>query len=183
VSDKSWRQALVIASAMACFVPTNRTAHAEPPSFPDLSGFTPENVADYVIAAANTGRGEPIPSVYFLGPVYPAPHNREHDIACDFISRAAQCSWHDFPPIPSSAGGNEVHWITTDSGRKEANSSIDGGHKINGHLIKYLPLRHSIALDGVICGVTDARITACKDSQGRGFTLTPDGHDDWLPHV
>ncbi|MDR3663178.1 MAG: hypothetical protein P4L86_22810 [Mycobacterium sp.] len=48
--------------------------------------------------------------------------------------------------------------------------------------LKTLPPFHALTVNGVICGVEDARTTACKDAQCRGFVLSPKGAI-WLPHV
>jgi hypothetical protein len=174
VSDKSWRQALVVATALVNALTTGPSARADTPPFPDLTGYAPVNVADYFIAVANTGRGEPIALVYFLTP------NPDH-LSCDIASGAAQCAGNDLPGIPP-AGANRVNWIATDTGVTQSNVPIESGHKVNGRWIKVLPPWHSITMDGVICGVDNAHLTACKDPHGRGFVLSPRG-SSWLPHV
>lgn len=182
MSRKSGRRALVIASVMACLVGTTRVAHADTPPFSELGGYVAETVSDYVIAVSGTGTA-PAATVYFRAPDNPSDHPEDqHDIACEFISRTARCSWHDFPANPA-VDPNPVHWIATDSGQSMANVAIDTGLKVHGQLLKRLPPLHSLAFDGVICGVDGGRTIACKDPQGRGFTLTWHGVPDWLPQV
>src|SRR5882757_9154285 len=41
---------------------------------------------------------------------------------------------------------------------------------------------HSITFNGATCGVDDSGTTACEDSQGRGFILSP-AWSGWLPKV
>jgi hypothetical protein len=181
VSGLTGGRALAIAFAMACAVGTTHIAGAEPPSFPDLSGYVQETVADYVIAVSGSGTA-PAATVYFRAPDNPEHPEGQRDIACEFISGSARCSWHDFPANPS-ADTNTVHWIATDSGQTMANVAIDTGLKVHGQSLKRLPPLHSLAFDGVICGVNEVRTIACKDPQGRGFTLTWHGVPNWLPHV
>jgi hypothetical protein len=53
---------------------------------------------------------------------------------------------------------------------------------VQGTPIKALPPNHSITVDGVICGVDGAGMTACKDPQGRGFILSP-SWSGWSAHI
>jgi hypothetical protein len=153
------------------------SAHADAPSFPDISGYAPVTVSEYVIEIPNTGH-PPIKQVYFLTP---------DGIACDFTNTQAQCTGNNFPTVPPapndpSRGITGVNWIGTMTGLKQTNDPIPEDNTVQGRPIKSLPPLHSITVDGIICGVDDAGTTACKDPQGRGFVLSPNG-SGWLPHV
>lgn len=63
------------------------TAHADPAGFPDLSRYTPANVADYTIGLPNTGRA-PLTTVYFLTP---------DGITCDFSRERRSARARTFP--------------------------------------------------------------------------------------
>jgi hypothetical protein len=152
------------------------TAHADPPRFPDLSGYTPVNVKDYEISVPNPGR-PPDQTVYFLTP---------DGIICSFISDEAVCRGNNLPSIPPApsnpdAGITGVNWIGTTTGLKQTNEG-EQSRVILGQPIKTLPPGHSITVNGIICGADNAGTTACKDPQGRGFVLSPHG-SGWLPHV
>lgn len=69
--------------------------------------------------------------------------------------------------------------IGTNSGLRQTNSpyTMDPNNPF-----KTLPPFHSITVNGVVCGVDDSRTTACKDPNGQGFVLSPNG-SGWLPHV
>ncbi|WP_155769503.1 hypothetical protein [Mycobacterium asiaticum] len=156
--------AVLAAALSAC------TAHAEPSKFPDISRYTPVNIADYRINT--TTPGHPSSEIYFLTP---------DGITCNFPIGAAQCSGNNLPAIPPASGLNEVNWIGTDTGLKKTTEGPISG-VVHGQQVKTLPPFHSITLSGVICGVDDAKMTACKDAQGRGFVLSPAG-SGWLPKV
>ena len=172
---------LAIATAVVGAFMASYPARADTPNFPDLSGYTPVDVRDYTIAVPNLGR-EPLATVYFLAiAITRDDHNNAIAIVmtCDFVSAAAQCTgFPDNPPV----GPNPVNWIATDTGPKRANGAIASGNKLHGHSIKTLPALHSIAVDGVICGVDNDGITACKDSQARGFVLSKNGWT-WPAHL
>jgi hypothetical protein len=151
-------------------------AHAEPPKFPDLSGYTPANAADYTIDTTTPG----IPSnmVVFLTP---------DGIPCDFVIDQAQCTGNNFPAVPPvkadpARGLNGANWVGTSTGLKKTGDPITTGTTLRDQPIKTLPPFHSIAFNGMICGVNDARTTACKDAQGQGFILSP-SWSGWLPKV
>lgn len=156
--------AVVVAVVGAC------TAHADPPPFPDLSGYTPVNVADYQIDGSTPGI--PATQVFFLAP---------GGIDCDFQSGQAQCTGNNFPGIPPASptpkGSPRVNWIGTKTGLQQIAPS---GTTPSG--VKTLPPSHSITVDGAICGVDDSDTTACKGPEGSGFVLSPRG-SRWLPHV
>ena len=159
---------LATAGFLAAAVGAITPAHADAPAFPDLSGYAPVNAADYVIAIPNTGRAAD-DTVYFLTP---------DGIACNFLSGSAGCTGSNFPGVP---GGGEKS-VGTDGGIQPTNAPITTDNTVRGQAIKTLPPFHSITVDGIICGVDDARMTACKDTRGRGFVLSPGG-SGWLPHV
>lgn len=161
--------AVLTAAITAC------TAHAEPSKFPDLSGYTPVNIADYRIDT--TTPGHPSSGTYFLTP---------DGITCNFPIGAAQCSGNNLPGVPPAtsnpaAGINMVNWVGTDTGLKQTNEG-PASDVINGQQIKTLPPFHSITVSGVICGVDDKKMTACKDPQGRGFVLSP-AWSGWLGKI
>ncbi|WP_197506325.1 hypothetical protein [Mycobacterium sp. ACS4054] len=152
------------------------TAHADAPSFPDLSKDTPANAKDYEILVPNPGR-QPLPTVYFLTP---------DGIVCKFTLDQASCSGNNLPDIPPAASNPEsgitgVNWIGTTSGLNQT-SGGEPSRVIAGQPVKTLPPAHSLTVNGFVCGVDDSGTTACKDPQGRGFVLSPRG-SGWLPHV
>lgn len=130
-------------------------AGADTPAFPDINSYTPVN------------------GVYFLTP---------GGITCDFFSGQAQCTGNNFPAVPPAAGPGTVNVIGTASGLAQSGNPIAPNGKVYGRCLKTLPPKHSITVDGVICGVDDSGVTACKDRQGRGFVLSPHG-SVWLPHM
>lgn len=147
-------------------------SYADTPPFPDLSSYTPVNVADYTIELDNPGRPEPGQAVYFLTP---------SGIACKFISPPeVRCTGNNFPGITPAAVGTNV--IGTDITLRQTGDPIGSDNAVQGHPIQTLPALHSITVNGVICGVDNAGMTACKDPQGQGFVLSPQG-TSWLPHV
>ncbi|QBB84576.2 hypothetical protein [Mycobacterium avium] len=147
-------------------------AFAEPSRFPDLSGYAPVNVIDYTITLPNPGRA-PLNEVYFLTP---------DGITCDFSNPpAAGCTGNDLPGI-APPDKNPYTYVGTDTGIQPATSTPYANATIQDHQIRTLPPFHSITMDGVICGVDNSRMTACKDPQGRGFVLSPHG-SAWLQHV
>jgi hypothetical protein len=151
-------------------------AHADEPRFPDLSTYAAVNAADYTIDIPNPGRS-PLQTVYFLTP---------DGVICSFISDEAICRGNNFPAIPPAtanpgASSSAVNWIGTTTGLKQTNEG-EQSRVILGQPIKTLPPSHSITVKGIICGVDNSGTTACKDPQGRGFVLSPQG-SGWLPHV
>jgi|KBSSwiStaDraftv2_1062776.scaffolds.fasta_scaffold11275_4 hypothetical protein len=166
--------AAAITAGVAAFCAT--PAHADPPRFPDLGGYMPVSAADYTIDT--TSPGIPSNSVVFLTP---------DGIVCNFVIDQAQCTGNNFPAVPPVAtdpakGLNGANWIGTSTGLKKTGNPTITGNTYRGEPIKTLPAFHSIAFNGMICGVDDARVTACKDSQGRGFILSP-AWSGWLPKV
>lgn len=69
------------------------TADADPPSFPDLSGYTPANVKDYEISVPNPGRS-PDATVYFLTPdvngqvEVPAGGQQKSPLRCGWLANS-----------------------------------------------------------------------------------------------
>lgn len=151
-------------------------AHADPPRFPDLSGYTPVAVSDYTIDVPNPGR-PPLQTVYFLTP---------DGVICSFISDEATCRGNNLPAIPPAAASpnassSAVNWIGTTTGIRQTNEG-EQSRVIDGKPVKTLAPSHSITVNGIVCGVDNSGTTACKDPQGRGFVLSPHG-SSWLPHV
>lgn len=148
-------------------------AYADPPPFPDLHGYTAVNASDYAITYPNSGRPTPLQVIAFVTP---------DGVICAFGSPpSAGCTGNNLPGLPPAApagGTSPVNSISTGSGQQPTGTPID----TNGQPLKTLPPFHSITVDGVICGVDNAGMTACKDPQGRGFVLSPHG-SKWLPHV
>lgn len=167
------RHIAITIGAMTLLIVGCRTqSHAGPPTFPDLSGYTPVTVSDYTITLPNPGR-PPLNAVYFLTP---------DGITCDFGNPpAAGCTGNNLPGI-GPENKNPYTYIGTDTGIEPATSTPYVNATIQEHQIRTLPPLHSITVDGVICGVDNSGMTACKDPQGRGFVLSPHG-SSWLPHV
>lgn len=152
------------------------SANAGPPKFPDLNGYAPVNVADYTLDA--TTPGMPSSKIVFLTP---------DGIPCNFVIDQAQCTGNNFPAVPPvksdpSRGIDGTNWVGTSTGLQQTSNPSITGNTFRGQPIKTLPPFHSISLFGMICGVDDARTTACKDAQGRGFILSP-SWSGWLPKV
>lgn len=151
------------------------TAHAAPPSFPDLRGYTPVNSQDYVITYDTPGIA--VSGTYFLTP---------DGIKCTIESSDALCAGNNFPGVPpatpSSGGTPRVNQISTAMPIRATSSAFGTSDTVRDHPIKTLPPNHSIAVDGVICGVNGSGMTACKDPQGHGFILSPQW-SGWLPRV
>jgi hypothetical protein len=172
------RPTLVAIAALGLLVAGSPApSHAQTPRFPDLSGYTPVNVANYEVDT--TTPGIPSQAVFFLTP---------DGIICSIDPQGAGCTGNNFPAVPpvaNSYDGRVVNSIGTDTGLNSTNAPIGTGGPhgtAHGNPVKTLPPFHSITLDGVVCGVDDVRTTACKDAQGRGFVLSPKG-SGWLPHV
>jgi hypothetical protein len=152
------------------------TAQADPPSFPDIDAYTAVNQRDYVIAYDTPGIV--VSGTYFLTP---------DGISCSItVGAYAGCSGNNFPGVPpatpTKGGAPRVNTISTDSRIRPVSDTTGTDGTIRDQPIKILPPFHSISLGGVICGVDDAGMTACKDPQGRGFILSP-SWSGWLPHV
>ncbi|MDV6975031.1 hypothetical protein R4F53_05340 [Mycobacterium intracellulare] len=150
------------------------TAHADAPSFPDLSTYTPVSATDYTITYPNSGRPSPLQVIAFVTP---------DGVTCAFGNPpSAGCTGNNLPGMPpaapSASGAPRLNSISTGSGSRPTGTPLD----TNGQPPKTLPPFHSITVDGVICGVDNSGMTACKDPQGRGFVLSPHG-SGWLPHV
>jgi hypothetical protein len=147
--------------AVGCCRPES---HADATQFPDFSKYVAANVADYQVDASTPGHRAS--QVVFLTP---------DGITCAFSSPpSAGCTGNDFPGVPPAASG--VNSIATDAKLDTTNAPISGTDA------KALPPFHTLTVDGVVCGVDDARTTACRDARGRGFVLSPKG-SGWLEHV
>jgi|KBSSwiStaDraftv2_1062776.scaffolds.fasta_scaffold882905_1 hypothetical protein len=145
------------------------SAWADPPTFPDLGHYTPANVADYEIDAST-------PGIHATQIVFLTPDN----IVCAFSSPpGVGCSGNNFPAVPpaSPPGGALTNSIGTESPLQPTNSPLPHGSNL-----KTLPPFHTLTVNGVTCGVDDARMTACKGVQGHGFVLSPNG-SAWLPNI
>jgi hypothetical protein len=164
------------AGILTAAVTTSCTAHAEPPKFPDLSSYAQANAGDYAITIDTPGISHK--TTFFLTP---------DGIVCGINAGAsAGCTGNDFPGVPPAAptegGTPRVNAISTSSPIHPSGDAIGENGMVRDQPIKTLPPFHSISLGGVICGVDDAGMTACKDPQGRGFILSP-SWSGWLPHV
>ncbi|RDH78433.1 hypothetical protein DVS77_11185 [Mycolicibacterium moriokaense] len=170
------RTTLVIAMMSALVVVGCRAeSQAGTPTFPDLSGYNPVNVADYQVDLTTPGR--PNQGVYFRTP---------DGIICGFATYppGAACTAENLPGVPplDDPAPGVVQSIGTDRDVQPTNSPIGQGGTVHGNPVRTLPPFHTIAVDGVICGVDDSGMTACKDADDRGFVLSPKG-SGWLPHI
>jgi hypothetical protein len=146
---------------------------ADSPRFPDLGSYTPVNVGDYTVELPNPGRA-PIEDVVFMTP---------GGVPCGFLPGAGGtqgtvgCTSDRFPGVNTEG---PYTYIDTALGVQNAGSTPYSDGSIQDHKISVLPPFHSIAFAGMICGVDDKDTTACKDSQRRGFVLSP-AWSGWLP--
>ncbi|KIU17762.1 hypothetical protein TL10_05640 [Mycolicibacterium llatzerense] len=141
------------------------SAWADPPTFPDMSRYTPVNSVDYEVDAST-------PGIHARQVVFLTPDG----ITCDFMMPpAAICTGNNFPSVPPATTG--LNSIGTDYGLAPIGSGIPQTNNL-----RTLPPFHTLTVNGVTCGVDDKRTTACKDSQGHGFVLSPNG-SGWLPQV
>lgn len=156
--------------AMLLGVNSQSEAHADQPQFPDLSTYTPVDIAAYNLPITTPGRN-PFDAYFFTTP---------DGITCNFISGQAQCRGNNFsnvpPAAPAANGAERVNWIGTGSQLKAAPASDSARPGA------ILPPFHKITVDGATCGVDDKGTTACKDAQGRGFILST-AWSGWLPKV
>lgn len=154
-------------------------SHAQPPAFPDLGSYTPVNVADYSIELSNAGRPQTSSRVYFLTP---------DGNACVIDPASADCTGNNFAGVPpdtetSAQGAHGANWIGTNTPLQQTGTPVaSDDHTVQGHPVRPLPALHSLTVGGTICGVDNASTTACKDPQGRGFIISPQGTFS-LPHV
>lgn len=146
-------------------------AHADPPPFPNIDSYTPVNADDYAITIDTPGIE--VKATYFLTP---------DGILCSITLGAfAGCSGNNFPGVPP-AGTPRVNAIGTGTPLHPTGDTLGTSGTVRGQKVKVLPPFHSLSLGGVVCGVDDARMTACKDPQGSGFILSPPWSGE-LPHV
>ncbi|TDZ77528.1 hypothetical protein DE4585_04923 [Mycobacteroides salmoniphilum] len=163
--------AMIIGFSSSC----SCDASAEPLKFPDMSVYAPVNIQDFEVPLVTPGR-LPIPAYYFRTP---------DGIACRFFEPpSALCLGNNLPGVPAAPsdpakGINGLNAISTNSGLAQINETLSPETVSHYPL---LPARHSITVNGVICGVDDNGATACKDSQGRGFVLSK-RWSGWLPKV
>lgn len=143
-------------------------SQADTPTFPDMGGYTPVDIADYEVDTTTPGR--PSSAVYFITP---------DGIICGFTEypAAANCTAENFPGVPplTDPGPGVVQSVGTNQPVKGMNGSIGQDGKVHGNPVRTLPPFHAITVYGVTCGVDDAKTTACKDPDGRGFVLSPNG--------
>jgi hypothetical protein len=146
------------------------TAHADPPKFPDLSSYAPVNASDYALDATTPGIASN--QVFFLTP---------DGVPCSFLSGTAGCTGDNLPGVPDKDKSPYTYGGTA-SGIHAAGSTPFVNDMVRGQPIRTLPAFHLITFSGATCGVDDSGTTACKDSQGRGFILSP-SWSGWLPKV
>lgn len=171
-------KASAVAIAFAIAVTCAPAGHADPPKFPDMSSYVPVNPQDYTVEVPNPGRPYTTPVVRFLTP---------DGILCAFTNTpGAGCTGNNLPgvpsavPAPTATSGGRVNSIATDGGLNQL--GVASTTEAPPPPAKNLPPFHSITVNGVVCGVDDSRTTACKDPNGQGFVLSPNG-SGWLPHV
>ncbi len=158
--------------------PTDASKPVEAGKFPDMSGYTAVNPDDYVQQLDNPGRPNLLTKYAFSTP---------DGVQCSFGQPAsASCGGNNLPGIPpavcdAAQGIYRYNLVSTSQGvqqwpRGDTNCS-DGSvpHEV-------LPAFHTLAVDGVTCGVDDKATTACKDPQGRGFVLSP-SWSGWIPRT
>jgi hypothetical protein len=171
--NTTWRAASIVAALCLLGDGSAAESRADTPKFPDIDSYAPVDIADYNLPITTPGR-KPFDAYYFATP---------DGVMCNFFSGQAQCRGNNFPAVPpaessSYPGVQSENWIGTATGLKQTNSIVQTSRRP----LRTLPPFHSIAVGGIICGVDDARTTACKDSKGRGFVLSP-AWSGWLPKV
>jgi hypothetical protein len=101
---------------------------------------------------------------------------------------AADCTGNNFPGAPPNTetcaqGAHGANWIAPNIAPEPTGTPpASNDHTVHGHPLWPLPALHPITVGGSICGVDAGRTTACKDPQGRGFMISPQGSFS-LPHV
>lgn len=133
---------------------------AEPSPFPNLDTYTPVNPDDYKIDAASPGHPQAA-RIYFTTP---------DGLQCAFNSPPSAGCTGELPGIPNRDNSEYYAAATYLTGfqriSKEDSASVGA---------RALPPFRSITVNGVVCGVDDTGMTACKDAQGRAFILSPQG--------
>jgi hypothetical protein len=160
---------VVLVTAAVFTTGVSSQSWADTPKFPDMSHYTPVNLADYEMDASSPGIQAT--QIAFLTP---------DGIVCVFSNPpGVGCSGNNFPGVPpaSPPGGALVNSIGTETPLRPTNSPLP--HVPN---LRTLPPFHTITVNGVTCGADDAGTTACKGVQGHGFVLSPKG-SGWLPQV
>jgi hypothetical protein len=156
---------VVVVSMTLLAAPNQPESRADTPKFPDLSHYTSVHPQDYLIAFDNPGR-RPTRMTYFLSP---------HGVVCVIDGEGAACFGDNLPSVPAPDGReSRVTYIDTQKGLyQSSNPGYVDGTEIRGQRIRPLTPFNSINVEGVVCGVDDKGTTACKDTQGRGFILSP----------
>jgi hypothetical protein len=167
---------IATAGVLTAAVSNACNAHADPPPFPDISSYASVNASEYAVTVDTPGISHT--ETFFLSP---------DGVVCTVRpGSGAACGGNNLPGIPpaapTSGGTPRVNLIGTDGPVKPSSGFLGTSDTVHGQHIKNLPSFHSITVGGVVCGVDDSGTTACKDSQGRGFVLSPHG-SGWLPHV
>lgn len=162
----------------ACTASAEPHESGGPVAFPDMSGYTAANPDDYAQALDNPGRPEKLIKYAFDTP---------DGVRCSFGKPAsASCGGNNLPAVSpatcdSVQGIYRYNVMSTSRGlqqwpRGSSNCSEDSPpHKV-------LPPFHTLTVNGVVCGVDDKGMTACKDPQGQGFVLSP-SWSGWIPKV
>jgi hypothetical protein len=167
------------------------TATADPPSttptstdkpgatstFPDMSGYAAANPDDYAHHFETAGR----PGAVMTNYLFTTPDG----IKCYFDkpAPAAGCTGSDLPGVAPGECNPEKRKYQVNSISTQGNIwRTSDGSCASAPSGKVLPPFHTLTVFGVVCGVDDKKMTACKDPQGRGFVLSP-SWSGWLPHV
>ena len=169
------RASAALFSAFVVLGTWQAVGNADTPKFPDIDSYTPVNAKDYTIELPNPGRA-PTEKVFFATP---------DGLFCSFdpgddaIAGVAGCTGTKLPGTPALGPYTS---ISTINGPQADTSTpfVDGA--IQGHKVAVLPPLHSIAVSEFVCGVDDKGMTACNDTKGRGFLISP-SWTGWLPKV
>lgn len=150
-------------------------ASAEPPRFPDMTGYATANPEEYKNVSVNPGRPtDSLTSYNFRTP---------EGIRCGYIEDTATCSGNNLPGVPSahwdpSNGFYGVNVISTNSQLRQISDSTPPD-VVDSY--KTLPPFHTLTVNGITCGVNDSGTTACKKPGGGAFMISKQGVA-WLPH-
>ena len=158
--------------------PTTPTPSGGAEIFPSMSGYTPVNPDDYKSELDNPGRPTKLTTYDFTTP---------DGVQCTFGQPASgSCGGNNLPSVPPATcdpvhGIYRYNSISTSQGVRQW-PRADMNCENKAPTGKLLPPFHPLTVYGVTCGVDDKKTTACKDSQGRGFVLSP-SWSGWLPHI
>lgn len=146
---------------------------ADTPAFPDMGDWTAVDVKDYEVDLTTPGRSNS--GIFFKTP---------DGVVCGLngYPPGAGCSGPELPGLPPATNDYSAVTIDTLKGIGDTNSPASQDGKVHGNPVNTLPPFHTITADGTICGVDDAGTTACKDAEGHGFVLSPQG-SRYLPKV